>query len=468
MGVLVAVLLGACARAPPVVVAEAPREVWVDAFAPEGGDGSRGAALKQVPVLGAAAHLHLRSGLYRGPFVFPPGSQVEGHGEVVLFDEGAGPVATSEGPLSLQRLSVQGGRVGVLANAPLVLEQVKFSGHRVAAVQVIDAGVTGQQLEVTARVDGVIGLDATNASVSLRAVKLLGPLAQGVRARDSTVALAQVTSEGPATAVQTLGGALELDGLRAAGGMRTAISVTGTRARLSGLEVTGHEYAVLGRGGELQVDGLLARGPQRGGVSMLDAAVRLSKVTVERAGGLGGAQLMGCTSQVQSLTVRDTQAWGLFVRKGRATVTELTAEGIRGEPGVDGAMGLGDALHVRDAEVEVARLVARGLDGAGLYASSFAVVKAGSLEVSGAGTGAVVVDRKSVVTAERVTSRGNRGPALAAPEDGLLSVDVLDAQGGDVTVWADCATGSFVTVKAVAPGTELPRLRCLQGPLRPQ
>ncbi|MDP3232543.1 MAG: hypothetical protein Q8N26_07185 [Myxococcales bacterium] len=462
MGVLCALVMASCVRVlPPAPVSSPPQrpELWVDAFAAEGGDGGRAAALKQVPSLTQPTSVHLRSGLYRGPFIFPGGTRLEGHGEVVLFDEGNGTVVSTPGPLALVRVSVQGGRLGISATGALSLEHVKFSGHRSAGLQLVDGGLTGHHLEVGSRVDGVVGVDATNSSVTLHDVKLSGPLLVGVRAKDSAVTLTTVSSEGPATAVQTLGGSLALKGLRAAGGMRTAVSVSKTKATLGGLDVTGHEYAVLGVGSDVDLDGLTSGGAFGGGVSLLNSTLRLTNATVQRAGPLGGVQLLGCTSVLGAVTVTDSQAWGVMVRQGTASIGALTATGLRG--------GGGDALHVRDAKVSIERLEASGLEGSGIYASNYATVTAGSVEVSGAETSAIVVERKSTVSATRVSSRGGRGPALAVPEDGLLTVDTLTAQGGDVAVWADCATESFVTVKAVTAGTELPRLRCLQGPLGP-
>jgi hypothetical protein len=463
IGVILTLVLTSCVRMPaavPIDSAPATAEWWVDAFAPEGGDGSRSAAFKQVPQLRGPATLHLRSGLYRGPFVFPGETRLEGHGAVVLFDEGNEAVVSALGPLSLTRLSVQGGRVGITSGGALLLEHVRLSGHRVAGVQIIDGGVTGQHIEVTSRLDGVVGLDATNSSVALHDVNISGPLLVGVRAKDSTVTLTKLSSEGAATAVQTIGGTLELKALHAAGGMHTAVSLSKTRATLNGIDVTGHEYAVLGVGNDVQLDDLTSSGAFGGGVSFVNSTVRVTKATVQRAGPLGGVQLVGCTSVLGAVTVTASQAWGVMVRQGSASITALTATGLR--------LGGGDALHVRDARVTIERLNASDLEGSGIFASNFATVTAGIVDVSGADTGAIVVERKSSVTAERVTSHRGRGPALAAPEDGVLTVGSLTAEGEDDTVWADCATGSFITVKAVSAGTKLPRLRCLQGPGEPR
>lgn len=452
-----------CAKPPPrgPDPAEAVAELWVDAFAGEGGDGGRASPLKRVPALSGPTTLHLRSGLYRGAFSFPGGTTVEGHGEVVLFDEGTGVVVAAEGALTLRGLSVQGAAVGVRAAAPLVLERVKFSGHRVAGVELVDAGVTGHHLDFEARSDGTVGLSATRATVQLSEVTARGPLAVVVSGRDAQVELRGVKSEGPATAVQTLGGALVLERLDAAAGLRAAVLLANTRAVIRDSSVTAHEYAVLGRGGEVTLERVSSRGARAGGVSLLQAKVVMDAVTVERAGTLGSVQLLSCDSRIGALTIRDATATGLMVRQGTASIESLVVRGVRGEAMPGGELTQGDALQVRDATVSVARLEAEGVDGAGLSATNYATVTAGTVEVVGFGTAAVLAERKSVVTAEVVNARGGRGPALAVPEDGRVTVGTLSAQGADVAVWADCDSASLVVVKTAAQGTELPRLRCL-------
>src|SRR5262245_30643699 len=73
----------------------APVELWVDASALEGGDGTEarplktlGAALESARAVGAA-HVHVRTGLYRGPFTLPAGWAIDGPESAVLFVEGA-------------------------------------------------------------------------------------------------------------------------------------------------------------------------------------------------------------------------------------------------------------------------------------------------------------------------------------------------------------------------------------------
>ncbi len=466
--VAVVTLVVGCVRqaAPSRPLPSGPIEVWVDGSALEGGDGSRKAPLRSPPDAGATLALHLRSGLYRGPFRFPPGSTVEGHGEVVLFlDEPGAVVEVIDGPLTLTHLSVQGGTTGIEAQGPVRLTGVHFSGHREVGIRVgPDAGVEGRDLVFESSIDSSAGVFARQGTVALSRVTLRGPMKVGVEAHDSTVQLEDFTSQGVSTAVKANGGTLSANRLSAAAGRGPAITVGQTSARLRAIDVTGHEFALLGRG-QVDVDGLVSRGAQLGGVSLVRSTVRLDHVQLQRAGNLGGVQLLECESVLGDVRVSDSEVWGVMVRLGHATIARLDARALRGERGPDGVLSLGDGLHVRDARVEVAELVVADSEGAGLFATSGATVQAGTLTASRTGFGAVVSERGSQVTATSVTSNGSMGPSVSAPDDGQLTIEDFTGRGGDVSVWADCQAGARVSIKGVRAGTLLPTLRCLKGPL---
>lgn len=433
--------------------------MWVDSAWNEPGDGGTSTPLKQLPTLTSPLRLHLRSGLYRGPFTFPPGTVVEGHGQVVLFLDVPGTVIARADRLTLKNVIVQGGTVGLEGAGPLVLDHVEVSGQREAMVRVSDGGVTATALTLATRIEGTTGLDAYRSVVKLEQVRLTGPHRQGVRLTDCSSTVSELTAEGAATALQVRGGEVVVRTLRTGAGVGPAVTSTNARAHLSDLDVTGHEYAVLVSGGTVVIERLIARSPSSAGVSIVEATATLKEVTIDHAGSLGGVQLLNSRSTVGRLTVTQSPFAALFVRQGTAVIDRLEARGLEGEadqPGVGG-----DVLHVRDAKVEVRTLEASACAGAGVLASNNAVVKLERVDTSDMGVGAIVVERKSTVEAGRVRALGNRGPALAAPEGGTLRVGHLMASGPDVAVWADCDSGSRVHVEAVDERTTLPGLSCL-------
>jgi hypothetical protein len=453
-------VVGCVRTAPPVAPSPSPA-VWVDAYAPEGGDGGVLTALKRVPRLTAAAELHLRSGLYTGPFEFPAGTTVTGHGEAVLVGEDAPETVVARGPLALRHLSVQGGVVGLRALAPVTLDEVQFSGQRQVALDVADAGLDGRELSFTSRVPGVVGLRAVNAHVTLDGVRGSGTLATLLSFTDSSSTVKQVRAEGPAIVVLAKHGTHRLDGLTAGGGTGAAVQLFETSATVVGLDVTGHEYALLSSRSEATVDGVVSRGARFAGLAFVDSKVTLGRAVVERAGPGGGAQFLASTSTVTELVVSDGNSVGALVRKGKATFERLSVKRVSGAPE-------GDGLQVRDAEVRLANYDAEDLEGAALVATNFASVVAKRIEARSVGVSAAIVERRSSLVVDSLISRGSRGPSIAAPEDGLIDVQHLSARGGDVTVWAGCDTGSLVTIGTVDDGTFLPRIGCLRRRTTPR
>jgi hypothetical protein len=465
MGALLAM---ACARVPPAArpapPTPPPLELWVDGAASPGGDGSLERPLKTVPRLDGGAHLHLRSGLYPGPFQFPHGTVVTGHGVAVLTGEGAQAVVRSRnGTLRLERVLVQGGTTGVEAiGGGLQLHEVKFSGHSKAAVDGVGAFIIGTKLEVTSSIPGTTGFRQQDGRLQLRELRLSGPMRHGVHARGAMVQLDDARVEGPATGVLVVNGALEGSALRLGGGQSAAIHVLDAGVTLKDVEVTGHEYALLGSG-TLTVEGFAARGPQQGGVSLLGATSTLRQVRVERAGPMGGVQLLGGSHTLEDIEVKDSNAWGVLVRKGEAAIGQLRLSGLRGEAAPGGRV-LGDGLVVRDARVGVEALAAEDLEGSALFVSNHGEVRANRIEARRCAGGAAFVERSSTVTVEQLVSRGAAGPSVAVLEAARLTVRDFSATGGDVSVWADCDEGVRVDVARAAADTSLPALRCLFVP----
>src|SRR5688572_19952962 len=68
--------LGAFSCAIPRPPVESPAERWVDASAPDGGDGSQSRPHRTLlPLLSSADVIHLAPGVYDGPFLLPSGTR---------------------------------------------------------------------------------------------------------------------------------------------------------------------------------------------------------------------------------------------------------------------------------------------------------------------------------------------------------------------------------------------------------
>ena len=208
----------------PVTREEVHRpEVWVDAFSAAGGDGSSAHPLKAIPSpLPDGVTVHLRSGLYSGPFVLGPGTRLEGTGEVVLTGE-AGQTVVSATSATLEGLSVQGGAIGLEAGAGVVLTRVHFSGQRAQAA-VVHGTLKLSDAVFEASVEGIDGvLVEPGAALEASTVKFSGGFKRAVMSQDATLTLDKLTGEGVKTLLNATGGTSTLTDLRASHGSGPAL-----------------------------------------------------------------------------------------------------------------------------------------------------------------------------------------------------------------------------------------------------
>ena len=188
-------LLVGCARLPEPVPTppEVHRaEVWVDAFSAAGGDGTSARPLKTVPQpVPTDAIVHLRAGLYPGPFVLGPGARMEGVGEVVLTGEAGQTVVTADGA-SLEGISIQGGAIGLEAGAKVSLTHVHFSGQRRQAA-VVHGQLTIADSRFEASVEGIEGVVVEHGALfQANDTKFTGGFRRAVMTEGAT--LAQVST----------------------------------------------------------------------------------------------------------------------------------------------------------------------------------------------------------------------------------------------------------------------------------
>lgn len=461
-----ALCLCACVREAPAPIATAPErpQLWVDAAGRPEGDGSRERPLKQIPAaLPERVDLHLVSGLYEGPFALPAGARVEGHGEVVLHAAAPAVVVTGDG-LTLLRLSVQGGAVGLKLTGQTWLEAVHVSGHREVGVDVLPgARLDAQRLEVVGTIAGSLGVRATNATLHVSGVSFTGDLRQALRLEGGTAAITDAKSRGGATLVNARDGELTLQRATAVAGRGPAVYVSRGIARIEDLSVEGHESALqTGPGAKLDVRRLTSTRATWAGVLLQGTTGTLRGLTVTKAGGGGGVQILDSDVTLEDVTVRDVTSMGIFVRMGRARLRHVTIAGVNAEVAVDGTRGLGDALMLRECAVDLDDVAVSEVEGAALYAAAHAVVTVGQLEGLRTGGGLVLAERGSVVRAQRLTSRGTLGPAVAAPDTGRVEVQRLIVRGGaEVPIYARCGDGATVSVGVLETTLEQPTADCI-------
>ncbi len=444
-----------CVPAAPTVVPDAVRaapaiELWVDASGAPDGDGSVNRPLKVlVPIKGAV--MHLRSGLYEGPFVLPDGSRLVGHGEVVLHSAGEVTV-TAEGAASLEELSVQGGQVGLLGLGALTLRQVHFSGHRRAAVEARVA-LTLDDSVLDGTVSGTKGVVLTEgANARLKKVRFTGAFARAIEGKGATLDAEDVQVEGPASALHLVDCRAHVRKLGVAGGSGPGVFTSGGALTLTDAAVNGHEFGLQAKKTKLEVTRFVSKRVAHDGLALLDCSGTLAGIELEQS----AMYLENSELRVSGVKLRQGRGNGILIRHGEVKLDDATIENVRAEGGSGG-----DAVEIRDAEVEARRLVIRDVAGIGVFATASATVKLDTFLCERCRIGALVSENDAVVTVKGMVAKGGEGPAVAALAHGTVKLDGAELGGTQAPIWAECDEGARVTVKNLRSTVGQPPTGCI-------
>lgn len=460
-------LIAACAPAAliPVKIEAAvkvrPIERWVDAHAPEGGDGTSALPFKRLTgVLAPNLTVHLRSGLYAGPFELPPGIHLVGHGEVVLFAEGETTVVTATSA-TFEGLSLQGGFIGLNASGPVTLRRVHLSGHRRVAVTTrSELTIEDSVLEGTVSETRGVVLSAGAKGV-LNRVRFTGAFRRAVDAEDAVLEATELVSDGPVEALHLARTQALVRKLTVSGGRGPGIFAVEGALTLSDATVNGHEYGLEAKKTALTVEGFTSRKAEFAGIAALQCTGTLRHVSTEDSGSYGGLQLLESALTVEGLKVKRGASTGVLVRLGTVTLDDATIEQIRPDHGPGGDDG-GDGLHVRDAEVTVKNLTVRDVEGLGVFASAAARVKIQLLRCERCKVGSVLAERIATVSVHGLISRGGQGPAIAVPDRASIVVEDADITSSEAAIWAECSQGAQVTVRRLKSNLPQPPSPCIE------
>jgi hypothetical protein len=441
-------LVVGCVRVPgPASREEVHRpEVWVDAFSPPGGDGTSARPLKAVPrPVPEGSIVHLRTGLYPGPFVLGAGARFEGRGEVVLTGE-AGQTVVTAANATLEGLSVQGGAIGLEAGAGVVVTAARFSGQRKQAV-VVRGSLTMSETVLEASVEGIDGVAVDRgASLELADTKFTGGFRRAVLTEGGALTLRTVSGEGPKTLVHAIDATSRLENVRSVLGSGPALFFAGGRLQLGGAELIGHEYSVqLARGVDATLSNVHARGAFEGCVAASASKLSVSASSFTGCGRGGALALQDCRTQVTGVEITSTRELGIFANRGTLGLLDVRISKIAAD--AEGA--LGDALHVRDGAVVTSPggLTFTDLGGSGLFASSFAEVRLATVSVERARTSALFVERGAKVNIRALLVRGGSGPAVVVPDEASVDLEALSVSGGnEMPVYAECRAGAKVVL----------------------
>lgn len=446
----------------------AERTLFVDERAADGGDGSKFSPYRRLQDALAGAQgavvVDVATGMYEGPFELSADVTLRGRSDaVVLHAEGPHVVVARGG--TLERLMIQGGLTGLLAQGAVTVRNVGFSGQRQTAVEVIQGAVQGSQLRFDASVSETVGLLLKpGATADISNSSWTGPFRRGVDQQGGTSQLRSVQFEDAVTAVHVRTGSSSVARASAKGGRGPAIIVNEADVTLSSVIISGHEYGVLvGKQGRLKARGLDIRNTERAGVASTAATLDLEAVSVQNGGSYGALQLTQSKVRLKKLKVSDASFAGVVINGGDVEVVDAQFDRIRN---IDGSSG--DGISVRTGRAKLKDIKVNGAEGAGVVCGNAAEVVLAGVAVNGALHGAFVADYKGKLTVRDAIASGAREAVFVAIEGASLSVDgarveTTMATAPPALLWVECATGSTMTLRGVKTTLPVPTSPCLQS-----
>jgi len=452
---LVAVI--GCARpgsVPATRAPEVPLEVWVDASALAGGDGSQATPWRELrPALAAPAVVHLRSGLYEGPFTVGKGSRLVGHGVVVLFVEGPGVVLEAT-DARLEEVQVQGGDVGLVATGHVSLAAVTFSGQRQVAVSV-RGQLDAERLSLDGSISGTVGLEVRpTATATVRQSRATGGFQKAVRSEGRLVVSA-FDSKGPATAIHATAGEVTLTGLTAEGGRGPGVFLAQTKASVQDTTVRRHEYGILTREAALTGSQLTVERTARAALGLNGGTSSLDHLTVSAPGDLAGVQVLGGSATLSTVVIRGAVGTGVFSRAAELTLRTVDIDGVSKDVS-GGKETNGDAVEVRGGKLNATALELTRAAGTGILATVGAVVELDGIHCVEPGIACLLAERGADVRAKAVRVDRPVQAAFAVPDEASLELEFpVVAPIPAMWLYAECSAGAQVWL-TLSPDEKLP------------
>lgn len=411
LGVVLLVLCASAALAGPPQA-----ERWVDPGASSGGDGSAAHPFRTLrEALAPNARVHLAQGRYRGPFELPPGTRLEGRGQVVLFLDGGGTVLTTKAGAVLRDLSVRGGEVGLASSGGTIrLRKVRFTGQGHAAV-VTSAGrleardctftAVGRLPDDAADRRFPIGLDLKGGTAELRRARFEGPHRRALFIEHGHLVLRKSRIEGAEAGVSLRGGSATLTDDRISRGAGPGIFADGP-LHVSRVSISDHGYGLMtGAGATVWADRLTVKRSKRAGLAFVRSSAHLGQVEVDDSGSFGGLQAVGADVEARHLGIHGSGGSGVSQRGGTLRLRSVSISGVGDPTGVEG-----NGLLVRRGRLKLGRVTVNGVTGVGLWAGAGAHVRFRVLDVHGC-DGGLLAERDAQVHGERLTVTESKGPA---------------------------------------------------------
>jgi hypothetical protein len=440
-------------------------ELWVDAASKSEGRGTADSPLKTLTaaleVAGPSRRIHLAPGLYRGPFQIAGRVHLKGSKPAVLFAEGMDAVLSSRGPLFLQEVMVQGGRIGIESGSDLRLENVRLSGQRETSIHVL-SGMVANETELSATVSETIGvLLAPQGRATLSGCVFRGPYRRAIQLRaGAKVTVADCNFDGPVSGIHLVGGDAKVLRSRFSGGRGPALFAAHGALELLDVDVDGHEYAVqCGEGARLRARRVSSVRAERAGIALTRSNAELEEIAISHSGSFGGIQLVEAEATIAHFWIHRAEAYGVSARGSGLTLRDGIITEVTDREGQSG-----DGVQLRASRATLESISVLRSAGSGIWAAEDSRVELRDLVLDDCRRGGLVAETLAQVGAVSLMVRGSAGPAIAVPGEARVRVDLLSSEHNQQgAVWAECERGAQVLLTRPKGSDRVPKLtRCVR------
>jgi hypothetical protein len=439
---LILTLLTACAA----FASEPASELWVDAFASAPGEGTAARPYRTLEVAlsklaARGGRVFVAKGLYRGPFRIPANVEIQGTSPAVLFVEGNQTVISSNGPLLLTNVSIQGGAIGLETSGRATLDGVHLSGQRQSAVRVASGELNVTRCGFSASIADVLGIAAAPSTrVLINESSFEGPFRRAIELRSKgTLQVRDVEWQGSNIGIHQTGGKSSLRQARFISGTGPAVTVGKGELHSEGMVVFGHEYGLLANeGAVVTLHDFISVRAQRAAIALVQARGELDGIQTVDSGSFGAIQLVSSDATIRHFWLHRSVDYALQARNSRLEVSNGVITEVRDVGGSEG-----DGIHLRKSTGSVQSVEIRAAEGAGVFvaeASSVALRDLQLLQCRGAG---LVTDSLARVRASSLVVRSSKSAAIVALDQSRVVVSALTSEQNEQgPVWAECQNGA--------------------------
>lgn len=411
----------------------------VQAGAALGGDGSADRPFAKVSDALAhapdGAELDLEPGLYEESLELERAATVVGRGKVVLAaPPGAAFAIANRASLRLVGLTVQGGRVGLDAEAPLELVDVRVTGQAETALACGERCVLSRtRFEST--FPSAVGLRGPGA-IAVHQVELSGPFRRVADLDRSSLTGEGLTIRGAVTGLQLENASADLQDVSIEGLRGACLFASGGELRLRDAEFTGCEVAVELRGGaKVELERVDVARCLRAAVTSVQSHLEVHDSVFIGPFRDGALVLMGGDSRIDQVLVRQTGEDAILARLAQVELRHFTVLGARKDSHGD----FGNAIFSFDSNLTGQGLLARGCEGPALEVQ-LGSGRLSDVEVEQGGDAAVALEHAARLDLDGLLGTGGSGAGVACIEGAHSLLRAPSLRGFAGGAWlVDCS-----------------------------